>query len=220
MIEERNKSFNEDFKKYDTFIENCRYLKNLEHRYTDIHESIQNEIKPHLKLLEKNEFIKKGDEFGEYELTEMGKMASNINEIHSLAISDLLHNEHIFSNLNVVELVSVLSIFCDIRLSDDNKIFSIESTNVNENIRKNIKMIKKVIDCYYDKETFYETNFTFNYTIQYDLVEMVYKWANCNDEVQCQLIIKEMEQWDIYIGNFTKAILKICNIAMELENVI
>ena len=27
-----------------------------------------------------------------------------------------------------------------------------------------------------------------------------------------------MEQWDIYIGNFTKAILKICNIAMEMEN--
>ena len=59
----------------------------------------------------------------------------------------------------------------------------------------------------------------FNYEIQYDLIDMVYKWANCDDEVQCQLIIKEMEQWDIYIGNFTKAILKICNIAMEMENI-
>ena len=28
-----------------------------------------------------------------------------------------------------------------------------------------------------------------------------------------------MEQWDIFIGNFSKSILKICNIAYELENV-
>ena len=111
MIEERNKSFNDDFKKYDTFVENSKYLNNLRDRYTAIHESIQNEIKPHLKILEKNDFIKKGDVFGEYELTEMGKMASNINEIHCLAISDLIFNEKAFSNLNVMELVSVLSSF-------------------------------------------------------------------------------------------------------------
>ena len=60
MIEERNKSFNDDFKKYDTFVENSKYLNNLRDRYTAIHESIQNEIKPHLKILEKNDFIKKG----------------------------------------------------------------------------------------------------------------------------------------------------------------
>ena len=34
----------------------------------------------------------------------MGKMASNINEIHCLAISDLIFNEKAFSNLNVMEL--------------------------------------------------------------------------------------------------------------------
>jgi hypothetical protein len=169
--------------------------------------------------LEKNDFIKKGDVFGEYELTEMGKMASNINEIHCLAISDLIFNEKAFSNLNVMELVSVLSVFCDIRLSDDNKIYSIDYVSANDKIKTAVKKIKSMYNKYYDEETTYETNFMFNYEIQYDLIEMVYKWANCDDEIQCQLIIKEMEQWDIYIGNFTKAILKICNIAMEMENI-
>ena len=169
--------------------------------------------------MEKNDFIKKGDVFGEYELTEMGKMASNINEIHCLAISDLIFNEKAFSNLNVMELVSVLSVFCDIRLSDDNKIYSIDYVSANDKIKTAVKKIKSMYNKYYDEETTYETNFMFNYEIQYDLIEMVYKWANCDDEVQCQLIIKEMEQWDIYIGNFTKAILKICNIAMEMENI-
>ena len=163
--------------------------------------------------------LKKGDVFGEYELTEMGKMASNINEIHCLAISDLIFNEKAFSNLNVMELVSVLSVFCDIRLSDDNKIYSIDYVSANDKIKTAVKKIKSMYNKYYDEETTYETNFMFNYEIQYDLIEMVYKWANCDDEVQCQLIIKEMEQWDIYIGNFTKAILKICNIAMEMENI-
>jgi len=218
IIEEKTKSFEKDFKVYDTFVENSKYLNNLRDRRIAINESINNEIKPHLKILEKHNFITKGDKFQEYDLTEMGKMASNINEIHCLAIAELV-NENVFTNLNVLELTSALSVFSDLRLPDNNKIHNIDYVNTNDKVKLTVKKIKKVYDKYYDEETCYETNFMFNYNIQYDLIEMVYKWANSDDEIECQNIIKEMEQWDIYIGNFTKAILKICNIAMEMENV-
>ena len=134
-------------------------------------------------------------------------------------MADLIYNKNVFENLNVIELTSVLSIFCDIRLSEENTIFSIDYVNANNKIKNSVRMIKQVYEKYYDEETSYETNFMFNYEIRYDLIEMVYRWASSTNEVECQLIIKEMEEWDIYIGNFTKAILKICNIAMELENV-
>ena len=218
LIEQKTKSFNDDFKKYDTFVENSKYLNNLRERRILIDESIENEIKPNLKILEKHQFIKRGDKFQEYDLTEMGKIASNINEIHCLGIADLLVNENAFSDLNVFELTSALSIFCNIRLSDNNRIHNIDYVNTNDKVKRTVKKIKQVYDKYYDEETRYETNFMFNYNIQYDLIEMVYKWAKSEDEIECQNIIKEMEQWDIYIGNFTKAILKICNIAMEMEN--
>ncbi len=59
----------------------------------------------------------------------------------------------------------------------------------------------------------------FNYDIQYDLVELVHNWAKSEDSERCQHLLKDMGQWDIFIGNFSKAVLKICNIACELENV-
>ena len=46
--------------------------------------------------------------------------------------------------MDVYEICSVLSVFCNLRLSNNNKIFSIESTNVSENIKENVKFIKKV----------------------------------------------------------------------------
>uniref|UniRef100_A0A6C0LWY7 Helicase n=1 Tax=viral metagenome TaxID=1070528 RepID=A0A6C0LWY7_9ZZZZ len=219
LIEENSKTFKDDFKKYEIFIENCGKLKNLKETSYSIEHSIENEIKPHIKILQKNEFITVGENEGEYELTEMGKMASNVNEIHYLAISDIIFNQNAFIGLSVTELTSVLSVFCDIRLSDENRIFSVDYVNTNDNVKKSVKMIKKAYDKYYDEETTYETNFMFKYELQYDLIEIVQKWANSEDAIACQNIIKEMEQWGIYIGNFTKAILKICNIAMELENV-
>ena len=59
----------------------------------------------------------------------------------------------------------------------------------------------------------------FNYELQYDLVELVYKWTKAENESESLLILEELKKWDIHIGNFSKAILKICNIAMELENI-
>ena len=219
MIEQKSKFFHDDFQKYNTFVENSHYLRNLRDRHLSIIQSIENEIKPHIKVLEKENFIKMGEYFQEYDLTDMGKMACNINEIHCLAIADLLFNDNIFESLSAIELSSVLSVFCDIRLSEENSIHSIDYVNTNNNVRNCIKKIKKKFDKYYDQETYYETNFMFNYDIQYNLIEIVYNWANSDNEEICHKVIKEMEQWDIYIGNFTKAILKICNIALELENV-
>ena len=219
LIEEKTKTFGEDFKRYEKQVDNCKYLNNLRERRTSINDSIENEIKPHLKILEKHNFIARGDCLNEYDLTEMGKMASNINEIHCLAIADLLVNENAFAELDVFELTSALSVLCDLRLSDNNKIHNIDYVNTNEKVKKTVKKIKNVYNKYYDEETRYETNFMFNYNIQYDLIEIVYKWAKSEDELECRLIIKDMEKWDIYIGSFTKAILKICNIAMEMENV-
>ena len=66
-------------------------------------------------ILQENEFIDENKE-----LTMKGKIAANINEIHSLALSDVLM-ENSFDNLTAEELVSVLSVFTSIRLSDEDK---------------------------------------------------------------------------------------------------
>ena len=59
----------------------------------------------------------------------------------------------------------------------------------------------------------------FNYEIQYDMVELVSDWYNAKDEKECIHILEKAKGWGIEIGNFNKAIMKICNIVNELESV-
>jgi len=73
LIEDKTKTFGEDFKRYEKQVENCKYLNNLRERRVSINDSIENEIKPHLKILEKHNFIARGDCLNEYDLTEWGK---------------------------------------------------------------------------------------------------------------------------------------------------
>ena len=166
----------------------------------------------HLNILRDEGFVE------EYKLTNKGIMATNINEIHSLAFVDVLMNKTL-DDLTVEKLAAVLSIFCDIRLSDENKIFNEKYATNDDEIIVAIGEIKKKYNKYYDIEAKNQTAFIFNYELQFDMVEIVYKWSNAENENESLKILGELKKWDIHIGNFSKAILKICNIAMELENI-
>ena len=61
-------------------------------------------------------------------LTEMGKMATNINEVHCLVMAEMI-SDNLFDGLDIYQLVSLFSIFCDLRLSDENKIYSVDHVN-------------------------------------------------------------------------------------------
>ena len=69
----------------------------------------------------------------------------------------------------------------------------------------------------------YETNcgvFTgSDYNIIYDLIDYVIKWCkDANDEASCKEILQTiLQEKNIFLGEFIKAILKINNIASECE---
>tara|TARA_B110000261_G_C13092823_1_gene360568 strand:+ start:1740 stop:4211 length:2472 start_codon:yes stop_codon:yes gene_type:complete len=212
IMETDTKYFLDDVKKYEIYLKDMVDIKNSERKIINIENYITNEVDVHLTILRKEGFVE------EYELTDKGKMATNINEIHSLAISDILVDKTL-NNLTVEKLVAVFSIFCDIRLSDENKIFNEKYAIDDEEIVLAIKKVKEKYNKYYDIETNNKTAFMFNYDLQYDLVDLVYKWTKAENENESLLILEELKKWDIHIGNFSKAILKICNIAMELENI-
>jgi hypothetical protein len=119
--------------------------------------------------------------------------------------------------LTVEELVSVLSIFTHIKISEDQSYVDVSHTNVNDTIKKKVKTWKNILNKYYDIETKCKTNFTDNYTVHYDMCEFMYKWCYAENEVDCKLIYQEAKKYNIYMGEFVKAILKIVNICNELE---
>ena len=212
LMETDNKFFLNEIKKYESHLKDVEQLKVLERKINNIENYIKNEVELHLNILRDEGFVE------EYKLTNKGIMATNINEIHSLAFVDVLMNKTL-DDLTVEKLAAVLSIFCDIRLSDENKIFNEKYATNDDEIIVAIGEIKKKYNKYYDIEAKNQTAFIFNYELQFDMVEIVYKWSNAENENESLKILGELKKWDIHIGNFSKAILKICNIAMELENI-
>ena len=203
----------EQYKKLDNIKE---LIQNKEKTIHNITSYVDSEIEIHLKILKENGFIEIKDDISV--LTLKGEIAANIHEVHSLAIADILVDGKL-DKLNIEEIVAVLSVFQDVKLSDDVKYHNYNGCNVNKTIKQGIRDIKKSLDHYYDIETHYQTNFSQSYGIQYDTCEFMYNWCFTENNVDCRNIYEEAKKYNIYTGEFVKAILKLVNISNELEKV-
>lgn len=211
-------SFKNDYCKYSSLITNRNMLKQYNLDLKSIQDYMYIEITRRLTILQQFDFIECDNEKN-YSLTERGHIAANIQEIHCLAIADIMQRG-VLNNLNTQELVAVLSCFTPVRLSDENKIWSVkEISNCSQTIKNAIESIEARYNYYYDMETREETNFVYSYDIQFDTCELAYRWCFAENEVQCKHIYEEAKYYGIYIGEWIKVVLKINNIAKELEKV-
>ena len=133
-------------------------------------------------------------------------------------MSDIIEGGEL-DDLTPEELVSVLSIFTGIRLNDQNKYHSMILCQVNDKIKNTVDKIEQSLNKYNSIETSAQTNFSQSYDIQYDMCEFMYKWCFAENNVDCRKIYDEAKSYDIYMGEFVKAVLKIVNICNELEKV-
>ena len=64
------------------------------------------------------------------------------------------------------------------------------------------------------------TNTGVDYNIHYDLIDYVIQWCNCDSAPECKFILQNLEsEKTIFLGEFVKAILKINNMASEMEKI-
>ena len=92
------------------------------------------------------------------------------------AVADLV-DCRVLDELKPEEIVSVLSVFTPIRLSQDMAYVSVKHTRANDSIKNGVHTIKNFLDKYYDVETKYQTNFTDSYSIHYDMCDFTYQWC-------------------------------------------
>ena len=195
-------------KKMDFEINELSYLEN----YSKIH------IDKICKILLKDEFISKEKEEEEekYKLTELGIIASNINEIHPLIASKMIMKWNWFDNFNENQIIALFSIFTDIHVPED---FKRLNSNENNHI---CKYIKELADDYEKRELEYElyTGIQYDKIIVYDLLEEMKGWIQCETAAECKYFIQKfIIPRGISIGDFSKAILKISVITKELIGV-
>jgi superfamily II RNA helicase len=137
-----------------------------------------------------------------------GTLASNIREVHGLVFAQFLQ-ENSLDKFSCNQLVAMFSCFTNVTVSEDLKTI------------KPPAMMKPIVDLfeyYQDFESTTQINTGENYDIHYDLMEYTARWCSAETAEECKLVLQTLEkEKTIFLGEFIKAILKINNIAVEME---
>jgi len=151
-------------------------------------------------------------------ITEKGIIASQLQEVHPLVFADIYTNSDGFGNLNARLLIGLFSCFTNINVRDDIKMvypqahsYSLNSVTLN---------IKQSLETYESIETKEQVDSGANYNIHFDIQQEIIDWTYCENEEDCKKLIHTIKiEKNISLGDFVKAILKINNIASEIEKI-
>ena len=169
-----------------------------------------------LDLLKVHGFVEMEKETQKYKLTLKGQVATNIREVHCLAFAEYILSDAA-KHYPSVDIVTLLSCFTSVSVSDDKKTITMPTSNITYNY---VQQITNAYSIYEKEEEKLQINTGANYDVHYDLIEYVRLWYECTSETECKALLQQLEQEkEIFLGEFVKAILKINNIASELERV-
>ena len=152
-----------------------------------------------------------------YELTENGKVACDIAELHPLITTCLLNHTNWFEMLSVEEIISILGVFTDVNVPQDDRICV--PTSYNTNILKSLEFIQHEYNRFEDIEdqNRIHTGFKYNDGLTFDMPDLVNGWCYSNSENECKYYLQNnVAEKQISTGDFTKALLKISTICREL----
>lgn len=141
-------------------------------------------------------------------------------EVHCLAFADIITSQdcNYFEQCEPEDIACILSIFANVRVSDDNKVIQPDDT-MKHVYNPVIHMVEK-IEHYVNKELREKINTGENSDYNYDLMLPLRDWFFAENETQCKTIIQTLaNEKDIFLGDFIKAILKINNITAEVEKI-
>lgn len=150
-------------------------------------------------------------------LTQLGKIASQIREIHCLAFAKLYDSKALHA-LSPKQLVALFSCFTNVRAVDEFKdnVPKCDDQMVNDFVNK----VAHLYEEYYDAEMYRNINTGFDYDIQYDLLTFTEDWCDAESVEDCKLVLQNLEaKKGIFLGEFVKALLKINNISSEFEKI-
>ena len=201
----KQKELRKKMKEYDDIIEYNNQRKENEQkirdeiRYKNYAETyIDQKLDTIYRILEDNCFMKN------HILTEKGKMACMMNEIHLLLFCDLYDKTNGFKDYTSCSLFSLFSCFYDLKA---------EPVDMPKD--SNIEFIKQRMHYYEDQEM----GFMDHSELQYVMYDYIYTWmSNCNDETSCLQFIRDFKG-KFFLGDFVKCCLKLIHISNEITSI-
>jgi superfamily II RNA helicase len=210
-IVDAHKTLLNDVISVTTYNEKVLELEKYQKQYRNTNEYLNGSINTLLDFLKNDGFI------SENELTPLGFIATHFREAHCLVFSRLYASNK-FNNLSAIQMVAIFSCFTNVTVSDEQKTILPDSNDTS--VKKIVQEITEMYNYYQDFETNYMTNTGVDYNIHYDLIDYVIRWCNCDSAPECKFILQNLEsEKTIFLGEFVKAILKINNMASEMEKI-
>jgi superfamily II RNA helicase len=167
------------------------------------------------KIVEKNGFTSAEGANG-LGITEKGRIAAQLQEVHPLAMADLYYGTNKFAALDAAQLAGLFSCFYPLNVSDELRAHLCGHPIMREITLQMKEHLDKYLKC--EQDAFLLTGA--NYEIAYDLLPYVIQWCDSSDEVTCKLILQKVKaETGTFIGEFVKALLKVNAIALEFERV-
>ena len=150
----------------------------------------------------------------EYEL-----IAGVVSEINPILIARLRSVWNNFDEFGPKDLVAFLSVFTDVRVNEECRIYSGFSNYCDQSfMNEKIKSFERVRSELLVLEESHGIHMR-EEGLCYDLIDCMYAWCECNDEADCKSVIYEIGANGVSIGDFTKAILKISTLGRELMGI-
>ena len=161
---------------------------------------IETQIEHTYRILNENGFMENNV------ITEKGKIACMMNEIHLLVFSDL-YKKNGFKEYTSTSLFSLLSCFYELKCDP-----------VPE--PQDVSYIKERMNYYEDQETKCGLSSMNQYDLQYVMYDYIRLWMECKDEQSClQFIHMFKSQTNLFIGDFVKCCLKLIHISNEMTSI-
>ena len=229
QIDRDYKNLHDDYKKVKELEKMKEEAHHVEKLYEQTSSYLKNNIKHVLEILYKNRFV-------DAKMTEKGIVASSIQEANPLVFGDIYEETRGFRDFTSQQIVGFLSCFTNIRLSDELKLHEPDlgiygnpnsnPTNTNNTTTNltntsplyvQLKNIRVFSNKYMDDEATYHMDSGADYDYHYDMVEIVMKWWDAENEEECISVIQEAKKYDVSIGEFIKMILKINTLVVEMQ---
>ena len=156
----------------------------------------------------------------DYELTQLGKIAASIAEIHPLIFSKMLLTTDYFQNFTSKQLVGLFSCFTDVKVDNDQRLSVPKSNDIilETTIREMNKQYKYMQDIEITSEI--HTGIIYEDALIFDIIDDSMEWCECANETECKIFIQtKIADKGISVGDFTKAMLKIATIVKEISSI-
>lgn len=183
---------------FSLYMKNRENVKIITDEIASANSYIEKTVQTHFQMLVDRGYLL---EEPTTQTTALGRVALQFKEVDGMLFS-LLYSMRLFDTIDSATLVEFLSCFASVSVAEDDKRLSAPTGELYTFLEK------------YKKEDDDEIE------IQYDLVDYMREWISAPDQESCKLVLQKMEKdKGIYLGEFVKGMLKICNIAREIEKV-